>query len=241
VWSAAADGSGVRVLYEPDSGDEEWLGWVDDRTLVLYSWSAFCGPNNLRQLNIDTGEVRVLFSSHFLGAVYDPDSRTALVTLDQYIAACSREARPGVYLISAGGEVSQVEASDSYEPYFARAARAFYVMTSGRGVLEISVDGNVRETPYPAFTPPSVSPGGDYWLWNAALPSESGLWIGPYGLPPAQLVREPVQYAAWHPDGNRLAFFSEGALYMAAVPDFTPTLVGSDLPVTNWPPVWVMP
>jgi dipeptidyl aminopeptidase/acylaminoacyl peptidase len=243
VWAAAADGSEVITLYRPGTGDEQWLGWVDDRTLLVYSWSALCGYTNLRTVDILSGESVTLWPGFFAEIAYDPGSLAYLLTFDQYTAACQEDgAAPGAYIgWLTPGEGWQVAAGDVYRPVYSPEAGAFFVWSAGEGALKVGLDGAVEALPAPIDDIPVAAPGGAWWAWASNLPDQAGVWVGPVGSPPDRIFDEPAYYATWHPGGDRLAFFSEGTLYLAAAPDFAPQRVAGGLSVANWAPVWIMP
>lgn len=240
AWAAAADGSEVKLLYEPDSGAEVWVAWTGPDTLLLHSWLPMCGPESLRTLAIDSGEVHVLWPTPFSQVAADPASGAALITVDQYTAACGMPGEMGTFLVNPDGTWAKVDDGDSYQPVWSEAAGAFFAL-AGDGAIRVSLDGQVEALTSPARVVPIVAPGGEVLAFASALPDESGLWVGPDAETVTLVTGDPVVFPTWSPDGEQLVYFSGEALYAAAAPDFAPRLVAEGVGVTDVRPVWVSP
>ncbi len=238
VWAAAADGSEVISLYDPSlSGDEVFVGWESPGTLVVYSWSAAFGPNNLRRVSLIDQHVEPIYEGPFGDVAYDPDSGTAVITLDQYQAQGVGGVEPGVYFIAPDGSVEQIDKSDSYRPVFSPEAGAFFVYTSAYNAVQVNTDGTFQQLLNPTDRTPVVSADGYYRAWSSNY-EDGGLWIGP-GVDPVPVFDGPVVYPTWHPDSDLIAFISEGTLYFAAAENFDPILITVGIDPTNWQPVWI--
>ena len=240
VWAAAADGSELKLLYEPQSGDEVWVAWTGPDTLMLYSWEASCGPNSLRELTVGAGEVQVVWAANFSDVAADPATGTALITVDQYTAGCGIGGDMGTFFVDAAGNWTQVDPGDSYRPVWSEAAGAFFAL-AGDGAVQVSTAGEAIQLTSPIRTVPVVSPDRAYWAWASHLPDESGLYVGPYGETAGMVTLDPVIFPTWSPDSRRLLFFSDQALFAAATPDFSITPVIEGLQPVSWPPIWVTP
>ena len=117
VWVARADGTGVRSLYDPDpaSGDEVLVDWLADDTTLMYSWRPDCGSLGLSAVNVDSGEVQVLWPDYFNYVLYDPATDTILMDADDIY--CNTEEESGFYVSApAGAAMEQISA----EEYHAR-------------------------------------------------------------------------------------------------------------------------
>ncbi len=237
VWAAAVDGSEVLSLYAPTlSGDEVFVGWESPGTLVVYSWSAAFGPNNLRRVTLLDRQVEPIYEGPFGDVAYDPNTGTAVITLDQYQAQGVVGGEPGVFFIGADGSVKQIDKSDSYRPVYSPEAGAFFVWTSAYNALQVNTDGSFVQLPNPTDRTPVVSPDGYYRAWSTNF-SDGGLWIGPGDV--EQVFAGPVIYPTWHPDGDLIAFISEDTLYFAGAENFEVIEVVGGIDLTNWQPVWV--
>ncbi|MBN1122759.1 MAG: PD40 domain-containing protein [Anaerolineae bacterium] len=237
VWAAAADGSEVLSLYDPSrSGDEVFVGWESPGTLIVYSWSAAYGPHNLRRVTILNQLVEPIYEGAFGDIAYDPETHTAVFTLDQYMAEVDGS-QPGVFFIASDGTVSQIDKSDSYRPVYSPEAGAFFVWTSAYNALQVNTDGSFVQLPNPTDRTPVVSPDGYYRAWSTNY-SDGGLWIGP-GVDPMPVFDGPVIYPTWHPTSDLIAFISADTLYFAAAEDFDVIMVAKGIDPTNWQPAWI--
>jgi WD40 repeat protein len=68
AWAARADGSEIRTLYNPNSGGEFFVGWVNDSTFMVYTWNVECGARELRTVDINTNAVSMVWESWFTDA-----------------------------------------------------------------------------------------------------------------------------------------------------------------------------
>jgi hypothetical protein len=247
VWAAAADGSEVRTIYDPNadflSGDETFIGWVSDSTFLVHSWDAICGRRDIRSYDIRAPQSAVHWVGYFSSVAYAPEDRVLLVTVDDSVAGCPSEGRPvpkpGAHLIDVSQSgATQVVSGEVTNAVWSEVG-AFYAI-GGDSVMQIAPfgDGNVFDVPAPTQTLPVVSPDGQYWAWPAVF-GTTGLWLGEYGQPSNQVSGEFVPAMTWSPDSGHFIYASDGALFHAAPPDFAFERTEVGLPVRP-PLVWVM-
>lgn len=236
VWAARADGSGALPLYTPDSGDEVFVGWVGtDTTLLVYSWQADCGPQDLRTFDIETGRSQMLWEGCFEMA-YSPESDTALIVVSSDAPYFGPSAEQGTYLLRLNdGGVSPITDMPVSQPIWSSGAGAYFARTE-TGAVEIPLSGTLFNLPAPIPTTPVVSPDGMRWAWAGGGwdNTEAGLWVGPVGEDvPGKRFDTSAEYVVWSTDSQWLAFFSEGNLYTMRFADPAPSLslIAADL----WP------
>jgi|YNPNPStandDraft_1061719.scaffolds.fasta_scaffold06861_5 WD40 repeat protein len=231
VWAAQADGSEVLPLYTPNSGGEEFVGWVTNTTFLVHSWQADCGPQALRTFDIETGRSQVLWEGCFEMA-YSPESSTALIVISSSLADFAPDLQQGIYLIRLDdGETVRLSDLSASQPAWSSAAGAYFAQTE-TGAVEILPSGEVISLPAPTFSTPIVSSDGTLWAWANTnfWDTVAGLWVGPVGqTPPDQVFDSPVYYALWSSDSQWLMFFDEQGLYTMARTDLSPRLVAAGL------------
>jgi serine/threonine protein kinase/WD40 repeat protein len=234
VWAAPVDGSEVRTLYRPDSGDEIWLGWADAETLLVYSWSASCEGYNLRAVNVSTGETRPIFESNFLTAALDPASGNVALAVKETYPKCGDEAAAGLYLIPPGDQGAiqvaaegEVEIDRLSELEWSEAHEQFLLGTED-GLIAISLSGQLSQLPAPGANSPVLSPDGGMLAWRFTSLQESvGVWVAEWDTEPRQIYDQHTGWALWMDDTSLLFIGSDG-LYLAREPDYEPVLVQPD-------------
>ncbi len=247
LWAAAADGTGIVDLFavgeDAYTGGEIYIGWTGAGELVFHD---FINRANLRRANPATGETVLLREACLDDAALDPTTGTTLVVLHPAEYGCGREDSPaGAFLVSPDGSTVQAVEGDSFDPAWSAVDERFYTLTYGSGIVSIAPSGEaavVATMDDGWYGMPLISPDGSTWAWTG-----NGVWVGPYGEPPRQ-IDEAIVYqanrfvsplAAWHPDGDRLLYVGDEALYTAAAPNFAPELVAEGLTPTGW--FWAYP
>lgn len=245
VWAAAADGSEVKSIYDPNaeflSGDEAFIGWANDSTFLAESWDAICGRRDIRSYDIEALKLAVHWTGYFTDVAYAPEEHVLLVTVANEIADCPSEGRPapepGAYLIALSQSgATQVVAGDTTGVVWSDVG-TFYAV-HGDSVVQITPLGDVLDVPAPTPTLPVVSSDGRYWAWVEGF-GEIGLWLGEYGQASNQVSDIFVPAMTWSPDGGHFIYASDGALFHATPPDFAVEQTADGLPVRQ-PLVWVM-
>ncbi len=241
VWAAAADDSGVVTLYNPSgSGSEEIVGWVDDRTFVVHSWNASCGPNSLRTHNIETGKIDVLWPEFFSAVAFDPENAVAVIGIR--FEDCNADGQAGLFRVPTDGGAPVRIVEDRPSQIIWSPEAGLFLAKTEFGTLAIDSTGQFidLEEPPGASAFPAVAPGSRDLAWPG-----DGLWVGPLlgsiDQPPQKIFDAPVSIAVWDPSGNWVIFFSEGGLYAAQSPDFAPLLVAEGPDKANGLSGWVYP
>lgn len=228
VWAAQADGSNVKTLYEPDSGDEVFVGWVSNSAFLVYSWGAACGPSNLRVFDIETGETTQIWPGAFFvqgpepNVAYDPATGSVLIVLDEFTADvfCSSDGqpqKPGLYLTNVRRPRPLYLSDMSAFAHTWNGQLSRFLASTEEGAVEISTNGAIRALPAPTTATPVISPDGTLWAWtNSGFGDKAaGLWVGPVGQNAPILVFDgAVYYATWSPDSRHVFFFANDGLYV---------------------------
>jgi hypothetical protein len=235
VWAARADGSDVKSLYDPSaSSGETIVGWLSNDTFLIYTTSmSRGGVTNLRAVNVESGDVHVLWEGLLNDVALDPKSGVLL------LAVGPNTGEPeGLYSVHPDdGSGWRIVEDNASEVTWSDEAGLFFALTE-HGVLAISPQGDYVDVAVPPGYSgfPVVAHGTRDLAWTG-----SGLWIGStlsdIDNPPRQVFPRPVVGAAWGPEGGQLLFFGEEGLYAAQRPDFDPVTVAEGLSTGS--AVWV--
>ncbi len=243
MWAARADDSDIITLFDPSgTGDQVVVGWVDERTFVVYSWNAMCGPNDLRTFNIETGESRVLWESTFQTIAFHPTEAVALLGVNDDYEACNPEQKLGLYLVpSDGTQPFKILGEDIYRAIWSQEADLFFADTEF-SVIAVDSLGQYIDLDVPAesWPFPAVAPTTRDLAWTG-----DGLWVGPLlgsiENPPMKIYNQRTYNVTWDPQGEYVLFFSDSGLYVAQKPEYIPILVAEGLDNHNGFSGWVMP
>ena len=239
AWVAAADGSGNQRLYEvgPQSAGETFVGWIDAKTVLVYTSPLRCNYVHLRTVNIETGVVRMVLADEFSSVAYDPRVGGALIGAWSSLR-CTPALAPGVYLWPrSGAEITQLAATE-YSVSVDPAQPGWLIMSDN--VQRVSPTGELS----PGGAMPEVTCqyrfGHDALAWTsspgaAANPYAPGLWVTPFGEAPRRIHDQVARMFLWSTDGTTLYFVGENGvdLYRAAAPDFRPVRLGTTPPVRS--------
>jgi len=243
-WAARPDDTGVLSLSEPNGESaEDFIGWLNDNTLLINSWDPGCGPTNLRTFNIDTRNERVLWPNAFSDLVFDEAGGTLAVAIGIDSDVCNPEGRLGVYIIPLDGSPPR-QALTTPRDYLAHDDLTSHIIAMQDVMMPVQILPDGRILPInaspTAYGYPILSPDG---LW-AAWPGKD-FWIGrhdPAGTALPELVlSEPVRSVAWSPDSNNVFLFGEDVLYLAYAPDYKPILVAENMALHQAKIFWVTP
>jgi len=245
IWTAQADRDNVKSLYSPEPNNAEMiLGWMDDETFAVYSWSQPCGPFNLRTFNIESGQTEVLWADAFNDIAFDPDSNTTLLTSWDG-DMCAPETGAGTYLISArDGEVMKVADDIGVSVVWSQTGQSFlmYGGIPDEWMLSVDTRGNVLEIDRPteAMNQPALSPDGIILVWAGGPPHMSST---DSTIPLRGLLDESIHQALWTPDGQAVIFVAKSGLYIAQQPDFIPVLISSEIQLQKFDDYmeWIFP
>jgi hypothetical protein len=214
IWLAAADGSGAKKLATPTSSGEQLLGWRDNETAVLTSWSPANGTNQLRLYNIYTQKQTILVKGAVSGA--------AVATgIEADSGAVLYGSEDGLFLLPPATTTPQKISDEKVTSYGYPAAirwqgdgRIFIVHSEGGVISTIMADGSQKTDP-PYKTSGGtleVSSFGLIWGWTNKGGENEGAWISGPGLTDSQVLNGPASNPNWNID-NDLLFFVGQDLY----------------------------
>jgi hypothetical protein len=231
VYTVRADGGKAK-----DFGAATYFrGWVAADTFRLSDSANGIGDYGLRDINVETGNITSLWSESF------NDYTTTLE--DGSMAVCggsyAGDDLPfGVYLLSKDGHREDImPTEDCYQvAYRGREAHRFVVADRDTGVSGISNDGIIEKISS-RFGRMQLSP--DYrWLLlingrangdmhTIELYDENDNFV-------RELTTMQPDVVFWRPDSIGVYFAISQQLYYISIPDGEPTLVDSNLVLSQW-------
>jgi WD40 repeat protein len=245
IWAAEPNGSILTLYPIPDeSGDEEILGWVSPRRFLVYTWNVVCGTKNLRIYDIDSGKTEVLWKDFFSSVVFSPQTKTGLVSIDEWTVDCNPGGSEGSFLLRSGQAMPlKVLDFGSYWMDWYPSAGVYLVKNESQ-MFAVGPDGEVKRlADAPGADLPAVSADGRMWAFAESTQGGSqGLWLGEFGSETESYFPRGTRDVTWAPGSEGFFFFSESGLYFAPAPSFEPVLIGEGLHVSHVEPtVWVFP
>jgi hypothetical protein len=205
VWAAGGDGSDVTLLYEPDSGAEELVGWLDDTTVVLDSWKMECGSQDLRLYDVVTRQPAMLSAGCFASAAADGRRGAAIFTSDSGLYLLTAEDRTPV-LVSQE-PVAWIDTVEPHDYVFSAHFADGGIATYGTSDME-HLASPVNATTVAM----DVAMYGLIWGWTSDDDAQPGAWITGPGVEIGQIFSEKARLPIWDLDNN-LLFFALDAGY----------------------------
>jgi len=230
IWTAEAENADVKTLYTlTPNAAEMVLGWVDDETFVVYSWSQPCGANNLRTYNIVSKQNTVIWVDPFNEIALDPESGTIVLT--SWEGNCGPEEGAGTYFIPVfGGKPERVAEYFGPTVEWVSAGKLFLVSSgySDEWFFGVTTDGHIVDInrPTEANYFPALAPDTEYLFWPGDSPRISSIDTA---IPTIEYFNEPIRRAVWTPDGQSIIFIAESGLYIAHQPDFSANQISPDI------------
>lgn len=236
----AADGSSVTSLNE---GEDQLLEWASADSAIMYSIDSICGRHDLRVVNL-SAEADPIWEGHFDRAAYAPESGSVLVAVRGETASsegCNADRGQGLFRTDVRGAVPfRVVEDEVQEIAWSPQAQLFFARTD-HDLLAVSPSGEFIDlaVPQAALGMPQVAAGTRELAWRG-----EGLWISTLNSsleePPEQIFPNRTNQVQWSPSSSHLLFITtDGALYAAQRPEFTPQL--NEEVGTTAATLWVTP
>ncbi len=208
-----------NALYLPVSGSqgEVFLGWINSQSFISYS-SSVDGSSLLREVNVETLEVGVIFQGSFVEAAFDPESKSLAYILGAGDIAFGGEME-GVYLLRSGSASPELLRAGTWHGLRSGHGGAFIAMGSQGAFAFASEIMNVMLQDEADL---QISPNGSWiiaWGDGEHTPAGARLYQNPGGNLLQQLTEKPVKSVYWAPDSKAFFIQAEGALYHLSFPD----------------------
>ena len=227
AWAVRASDGSVITLYTPNSGGEYLTGWLDPTTFMVYSWTAACGGESLRSINLASLAPQTVYSGCFAYAAMDPASKTVLLAGEDS-SSCNCSPGKGAFLLKPGSSTpTQVLNDDVAQVSWYAPGQMFLALTYAGRWVGILPDGTQEfNVSAPNGKVAGIIDGPVAWT-EAEPKQEAGVWVQmPVGAP-RKIFDQPATNPLWTSDkGDVLVFFSGSDLYAAHAPDFTPVKMG---------------
>jgi WD40 repeat protein len=209
---------GQNTLYLPVKGsiEEVFLGWANAHSFLSYSRTP-TSMTALRQVDIDTLSVGMIYAEAFSQAAVDPASGALALVLDE-TQALNQGKISGVYLRKAGSAVFELQQAGAWSA-LAWDAGGVFVASGQQGVSVITPEGNAILLTGESGL--SISPSGNWMIgWGDGDTKDSGarLYQSPSGNLLQSLTDLQVTSVYWQPDSKAFFMLAEGALYRVAFP-----------------------
>jgi len=250
VWKAKTSLEPAEKLYESQmeyTGWEQLIQWVSrDEFLVYASETYGCMLHDVRTVNVETGTVNQVWDDMFSSLSYDGISGKLLLhiagELDLW-PTCRLEHDPGLYLIDIF-EKTELSIDDSHAEYgyleFTNYPnRGVFYSPISDGLLEISVDGDVREIAQDYVKEILVSNNGRQML----LLTSDGVLHSRNGFEFRNVFPEQVAGGFWSPNMDSIILFRQNELIELTGQDFDDLGARVILPFDGIEssPKWVIP
>jgi len=202
VWSADGEGNNATLLYQPNSSAEEIVGWLDDTTIVLDSWSPACGSAQLRLYDVVSQELTMLNEDCFINATASSRRGEALFANSS-----------GLYLLTAENRTPILVSQDlvgSIEPW--SSDNDVFTVRFGDGGIATFGGSEIDHQISPVNAPSSnldVAVYGAIWGWTSSDDDQPGVWISGPGLEINQIFNGKSFSPIWDPHNNLLFFAPE--------------------------------
>jgi hypothetical protein len=199
VWSARGDGTNVTKLYTPDGGDERLLGWLDDTTAVMDTWTHNHRNPKLRLIDVVTKNTVVLSEDYIISAAVDDWLGAAMYATPSGLYFLSADERTPVLITTE--EVAGIPSVRPWEHFFIVYFDNGSCATYGRNEEDYQV------SPVSGYASDlDVAMYGLIWGWTSGGDSLPGVWISGPGLDVGQIFFENAVAPVWDLENNLLFF-----------------------------------
>ena len=203
VWYAQGDGTDASLLYVPEGDIEEVVGWLDNKTVVLDTWSMYCdhGNGKLRLYDLISRQVTMLNEDCFTSAAADSGRGAAIFANTSGLYLLTAEDQAPVRIDQ--GEVANI---DSVEPgeYFFTVQFTNGFATYGTSEMDYQL------------APIEADPGsldvamyGWIWGWTSEMDFQPGVWITGPGIEIGKIFDGSARLPIWDQHNNLLFFASQ--------------------------------
>jgi hypothetical protein len=211
------------TLPAPKSVALNFVGWQDERHYITYDSDETCYSQNLRSVDVVTGEVTPLMDASFYSGIAYSFYDTFLFAST---AGCPGSPGEGTFLLPSG-QTTPIKVLDKkvYEVNWVPENQAFYAYPEGF----FSADGTkVYEPPvYEKSFHPAIS-FNDYQAWEVIENQQGRVVVKVPGGDWQSILDGDVEALAWNPmtPETLTIVLKDGSLYTASYPDFAPQWMG---------------
>ncbi len=216
-----------NTLYLPPAASqaEKLLGWVNAQSFLSFSQTSN-GPQELRDVNVGSGEVNIIFAHAFKHVAYDPESKFLALMLDQANPA-DQDRSAGIYGLQAGSPNLQLIRAGVFNR-LAWDTGGMFIASGPSGVFGFPPEGISLFLPEEENA--SLAPSGNWLIaWGTGSDNTDGarLYQTPVNQSLQTLLSANIQTVVWGPDSRGFLILSEGTLYHLTFPSLKPQAVTS--------------
>jgi hypothetical protein len=199
VWLANGDGTGARLLFEPESGSTEIAGWMDATTVVLDTWTPTNANEKLRLFDIVTIETSMLSEDLICPSAADSWLGAAIFANNSGLYLLTSENRTPVRISQE--KVAWIDPMEPGEYFFTVHFVNGSLATYGTSEMDYQVSP-IRED----HGRLDVAMYGWIWGWTSEDNSEAGAWIAGPGIEIGKIFDYNARLPTWDQDNNLLFF-----------------------------------
>jgi len=226
VYAVHPDGSQLRMLYQPFSYDEHFLGWASSNTLAITTLTDQ-GYTYARLFNINTLTASPLYNGYANQIAFDPTSGTLAFTSTSNMTGTGT-VPAGIYLSTAKAPPALVTGNDWTLLTWLPGLQSFFA-TGPSNDLAVTPLGTT--TSFSEIVMPAAS-YDQRWL---AFASSSGLRVySTDGFLYKDITKDPVELALWQPKADALYYLSNGQLFYLANLDASIVPIDQHVQQLNW-------
>jgi dipeptidyl aminopeptidase/acylaminoacyl peptidase len=194
-------------------------GWVSPNEYFLVNSSeGCCGENNLRYVNVESGQETILWETYAIGYAIDPENLIIAVS------AAPEADLQGSYIIDWSGNHKKIS-DELWALAFRGGVNSRYIGFDGEKVVTITHDGSIKQISDKPFYNLSVSPDRRWFVLYDETKNTSGIDLYSENDQFVKTITEQVAFpVAWLPDSSGL-FYMANNLYYVSLPDSEPILV----------------
>jgi hypothetical protein len=200
VWSADGEGNNAALLYPSDSSGEEIIGWLDDTTAVIDSWTPSCGSAQLRLYGVVSKQQVMLNRDCFIAAA--ANSRRSEVLFAN---------NSGLYLLTARDRKPVLVSREPVSGIYSWRPDKNDLITAGfeNGGIATFGSGDIDHQVSPVNAPSrslDVAEYGAIWGWTSVDNDQPGAWISGPGVEIGQIFANRARLPIWDSHNNLLFF-----------------------------------
>lgn len=197
----------------------EGEGWLTDNYYILYGGSDGVGPFDLRYLNIETQQEKMLWPDLFYDYAYDPENEIMVLSNDPYIVTSPDPfADPGLHFVDLKGNHHQISDEIFERLEFRGGKNSRFIGFNENNIVSIAIDGSIIP----------LKEGINYDYWMSVSPDQR--WLVLYNYTGLDLYSEVdehvrtisnlnVESVLWRPDSLGLFLIVPDKLYYLSVPE----------------------
>jgi hypothetical protein len=200
VWAADGTGGNATLLYPSSSSGEEIVGWLDNTTAILDTWSVVCGSAQLRLYDVVSKQASMLNQECFIAAAANPRRGEAFFANSN-----------GLYLLTAGNRKPTLVSQDIVGMIYPWRGDKNDLITVGfhNGGIATFGSGTIDHQVSPVNAPAEnldVAEYGAIWGWTSKDDSQPGAWITGPGVDIGQIFKGKARLPIWDSHNNLLFF-----------------------------------